>query len=514
MILIFLNLDQSIMRINLAKSFFRPLRYLLTGMLLCGMGYGESSQFIGISVNGKETARLPVIWQESVPFVPVRELAAQLGMQFHENTVKKKVVLTRGRHDILLTHRNPFILVDKKAVQMPSPPLTLNDKMYVPLSFFVYATRNLFAERIVFDSSHSVLAIQPGAHSITGVQIDPKKNGGLIHIRTAKAFQLSDIGLSINKKWLNVTIYGGSLDSTHIATEEPAGMFERIVPYVFHQSVQISFLLSQAVEHKEVYVKTNEITIAVRSKNPAQNLSNHNHQTDRKRWLIDTIVIDPGHGGRDPGALGKTVKESEVTLQISRLLRDYLKKQLPAVKILMTRTSDKFIGLKDRTQFANSHHGKLFISVHANANHDSRCRGFSTYILGQARSEEAIDVAQKENSVVEFEDNPEAYQEFQGPAFILNAIARNRYMKESEDLAAMVNQTMKTKTNIPDKGVHQAGFWVLVGAAMPSVLIETAFISNRYEERLLKTRSFQRKVAEAIAESVCQFKATYEKGIG
>ncbi|MBN2103088.1 N-acetylmuramoyl-L-alanine amidase [bacterium] len=494
--------------------FTKQFQYLLTCVIFCTMGYGQSSHFITVNVNGKVSSNLPVHWEGSVAYVPVSSLADQLGMRYHENTVKKKVVLTRGQHNIVLTHRNPFLLVDKKAMQMPSPPLVFHDKMHIPLFFFIYASQNLFAERLEFDPNQSVLSVLPGTYTIMGVQIEPKNNGGLIHIKTARQFNLSDISLSINKNWLNVSIFGGSCDSSHIVTENQAGIFKQVVPYIFDQSVQLSFLLNQKVEHKEVYVKPDEITISVRIKNSVPAALNNDLSQDRKRWLIDIIVIDPGHGGRDPGALGSTVKEKQVTLQIARLLRDYLEKQLPNVKIIMTRESDQFIGLKDRTQFANSHHGKLFVSIHANANRSSRCRGFSTYILGQARSEEAINVAQKENSVVELEENPEAYKEFEGPAFILNAIARNRYMKESEDLAGMVNRAMKAKTNIPDQGVHQAGFWVLVGAAMPSILVETAFISNQHEERLLKSRSFQRKVAEAIGESITQFKAVYEKGIG
>jgi len=495
-------------------KFFMRLHCLLTGLLMCATGYGQMPQSIAVNVNGNMSSDLPAYWVGSVAYVPVSNLADQLGMRFHENRVKKKVVLTVGQHKIVLTHRNPFLIIDKKAMQMPSPPLTLHEKIYVPLAFFIHASKELFAEKLEFHSNESVLSILPTAYTISDVQIEPKTNGGLIHIKTTQTFQLSDVSLAINKNWLNVTIFGGNCDSSGIATDKPAGIFKQLIPYIFHQSVQLSFCLSQAIDHKEVYIKPDEITIAVRSRNSVPYPSNHNQEQDRKRWLIDTIVIDPGHGGRDPGALGSTVKEKHITLQIAKLLRDYLKKQLSDVKIIMTRESDQFIGLKDRTQFANSHHGKLFISIHANANRDSRCRGFSTYILGQARSEEAIDVAQKENSVVELEDDPEVYKEFEGPAFILNAIARNHYMKESEDLAGMVNRAMKMKSNIPDQGVHQAGFWVLVGAAMPSILVETAFISNRHEERLLKSRSFQRKVAEAIGESISQFKAIYEKGIG
>ena len=180
----------------------------------------------------------------------------------------------------------------------------------------------------------------------------------------------------------------------------------------------------------------------------------------------------------------------------------------------MTRDSDRTLGLKDRTKCANENNGKLFISIHANANESPKARGVSTYFLGQHRSKQAMEVVQKENSAVQFEKNPEIYKEYEGIDFILKSIEANIYMKESEQLAALVNRSICDHTGIPDQGVHQAGFWVLVGAAMPSILVETAFISNRYEERLLKTRSFQRKVANAIGESIVQFKEKYEKGIG
>jgi N-acetylmuramoyl-L-alanine amidase len=169
--------------------------------------------------------------------------------------------------------------------------------------------------------------------------------------------------------------------------------------------------------------------------------------------------------------------------------------------------------LNERTQFAISNQGKLFVSIHADANRNSSVRGFSTWFLGRAKSKEALEVAQKENSVIELEDNPKRYEEFEGISFILNAIAQNVYMKESEDLAQMVNKAMKSRTDIPDRGVHQAGFYVLINSAMPTILVEAAFLSNKYEERLLKSRTDQRKIAEAIGESLVQFKSTYEKGI-
>jgi N-acetylmuramoyl-L-alanine amidase len=137
----------------------------------------------------------------------------------------------------------------------------------------------------------------------------------------------------------------------------------------------------------------------------------------------------------------------------------------------------------------------------------------STYLLGNKKTEQALAVAEKENSVIELEESQEAYRELQNAAHILNAIAQSSYLKESEDLAQMVNSEIHVRTQIPDQGVYQAGLFVLMGAAMPRILVETAFLSNTYDERLLKTRSFRQKVAEALSNSILQFKKKYEQGL-
>ena len=235
----------------------------------------------------------------------------------------------------------------------------------------------------------------------------------------------------------------------------------------------------------------------------------------KSRWLIDTIIIDPGHGGRDPGTIGRSgTKEKDVNLEIGLRLRDLLKAALPKTRILMTRSTDVLPGLKERGQFANAQGGKLFISIHANANASRNARGHSTYFLGVGKTQQAIEVARRENSVIQYEEAPEAYQEYQDFDYILNAIALSSYLKESQQLAEMVNQNLGLRTKIPDQGVHQMGLLVLIGASMPGILVETAFLSNAHEERLLRTRSFQQSVAEALCESIVSFKKKSEEEIG
>jgi N-acetylmuramoyl-L-alanine amidase len=482
-------------------------------ILIFSLGLPGQQEKISVLENSRKIGQLDIHWQGSVVYVPVIQLADVLNFNVFTSPVNKKVGLTRDQHEILLTPRNPFMLVDKRPVQMPSPPLPVGQHLYVPLSFFVYATQNIFARTLKFDQSRLVLEMEPVGHSISDIRIEPMKNGSLIHILTGRPFRLEDISLAINRNWLNVTVYGGEGDSTALASTAGVGIIEQVVPYCFKNSVQLSFRMNRHVEYREVDVKPGEILVSLRTTQNNLPVSGQSLE-DRKRWLIDTIILDPGHGGRDPGAPGKTTKEKEVTLEIALCLKDYLNRALPDVRVIMTRDSDKTLGLRDRTKCANENKGKLFISIHANANESPKARGVSTYFLGQHRSKQAMEVVQKENSAVQFEKNPEIYKEYEGIDFILKAIEANIYMKESEQLAALVNRSICDHTGIPDQGVHQAGFWVLVGAAMPSILVETAFISNRYEERLLKTRSFQRKIANAIGESVIQFKEKHEKGIG
>jgi N-acetylmuramoyl-L-alanine amidase len=482
-------------------------------ILIFSLGLPGQQEKISVLENDRKIGQLDIHWQGPVVYIPVIQLADVLNFNVFISPVNKKVGLSRDQHEILLTPRNPFMLVDKQPVQMPSPPLPVGQHLYVPLSFFVYATQNIFPRTLKFDQSRLVLEIESGGHSISGIRIEPMKNGSLIHILTGRSFRLEDISLAINRNWLNVTVYSGEGDSTALASTAGAGIIEQVVPYCFKNSIQLSFRMNRHVEYREVDVKPGEILVSLRTTQNNLPVSGQSLE-DRKRWLIDTIILDPGHGGRDPGAPGKTTKEKEVTLEIALCLKDYLNRALPDVRVIMTRDSDKTLGLRDRTECANENKGKLFISIHANANESPRARGVSTYFLGQHRSKQAMEVVQKENSAVQFEKNPEIYKEYEGIDFILKAIEANIYMKESEQLAALVNRSICDHTGIPDQGVHQAGFWVLVGAAMPSILVETAFISNRYEERLLKTRSFQRKIANAIGESIMQFKEKYEKGIG
>jgi N-acetylmuramoyl-L-alanine amidase len=237
--------------------------------------------------------------------------------------------------------------------------------------------------------------------------------------------------------------------------------------------------------------------------------------TERNKWKLDVIVLDAGHGGYDPGTIGVTgVKEKTVALGIVLKLGELIERNLKGVDVVYTRKDDRFIELDRRGKIANEAGGKLFISVHCNSlpRKPSKTRGFEVYLLRPGRTEEAIAIAERENSVIEMEQGYEAkYQQLTEENFILVAMAQSAHVKASEVFADLAQKEIESRTGIPNRGVRQAGFLVLVGAAMPNVLVESAYLSNREDERLLRSDIGQQKIAEALFHAVRQYKEEYEK---
>ena len=161
---------------------------------------------------------------------------------------------------------------------------------------------------------------------------------------------------------------------------------------------------------------------------------------------------------------------------------------------------------------ANEKNGKLFISIHANANPNKKVRGFETYLLSPGKTDDAIAVASRENSVINLEENKtDFYDKLDGSNLIMATMAQSMYMKESEDLAALIQKEIEKKVSSKNRGVKQAGFYVLVGAIMPNVLVEVGYLSNKHEEKLLRKGSYRQNIAEGIYQAVIKFKQSKEE---
>ena len=224
---------------------------------------------------------------------------------------------------------------------------------------------------------------------------------------------------------------------------------------------------------------------------------------------IARIVIDPGHGGIDPGAVGKKgLYEKDANLLIARRLQTLIKDSL-GVNAVLSRESDVYLSLKERTDLANRSSADLFISVHCNASpKSSKSRGFETYFLSEARTNEARAVAAIENASLKFDGIEEPKNEIE---YILYDLAQNAFLQESNTLAEFVQNSAERLLSIPARGISQAGFYVLRGAFMPAVLVECAFLSNPEEEKLLKTADFKEKLVYCIYTGLKEYVAEYER---
>jgi N-acetylmuramoyl-L-alanine amidase len=225
---------------------------------------------------------------------------------------------------------------------------------------------------------------------------------------------------------------------------------------------------------------------------------------------ISRIVIDPGHGGKDPGALGKKSYEKDIVLEISQKLKKSIEKEFD-VDVLITRNDDTFLTLQERTQFANENQADLFISLHCNAAQNRKSKGVEVFILSTAKTTDARAVEALENSVViEYEGGKEAVKAYDDLQFILADLQQSEQLEESSDLAVRLQTELIRKTKSLDRGVKQAGFYVLRGAFMPSVLVELGFITNEEEEKKLLSSKYQNEIVKAITSGIKSFKLKYD----
>lgn len=232
-------------------------------------------------------------------------------------------------------------------------------------------------------------------------------------------------------------------------------------------------------------------------------------------WVV---VIDAGHGGKDPGAVGSKAREKNINLAVALKAGKYIRENLKDVKVVYTRDDDTFIGLAERAEVANKHKADLFISIHSNAMTDKRFSGAETYVLGQTMDEANLQVAMKENSVITFEKDYETKYEGFDPnsveSYIIFSLMQNTYLKQSTEFATLIQDQFRSRVGRKDRGVRQAGFQVLWRTTMPSVLVELGFVTNPEEEKFLLTEQGQDYMASAIFRAFRDYKQTIDNRSG
>ena len=230
-----------------------------------------------------------------------------------------------------------------------------------------------------------------------------------------------------------------------------------------------------------------------------------------------TVVIDAGHGGHDPGAMGKLTQEKKLNLEVSQRLEQQIKLHNPDVKVVMTRKNDVFLTLQQRADIVNKNNADLFICIHTNAAENRNVTGTETFVLGVDKMQSNLDVAMRENAVMLLEDDYQTTYEGFDPnsvdSYIMFELMQDQYIDQSLNFATLV-QHQFTDIGRSDRGVRQAGFWVLHKSACPSVLIEMGFISNINEEKYLASDKGKEDITNSIYQAFEQYKSAYDRKHG
>ena len=221
------------------------------------------------------------------------------------------------------------------------------------------------------------------------------------------------------------------------------------------------------------------------------------------------VVLDPGHGGKDPGALRGNFVEKKIVLDVALKVGELLKLDKD-IKVIFTRKTDVFVEVAERTRIANREKADIFVSIHVNAAKNTAAYGAETYIMGISKNEANLEVAKRENAVITLEDNYEKHYEGYDPnrpeSLIGLTLMQEQFIKQSIDLASKIQVRFKNDVLRNDRGVRQGPFWVLHSALMPSILVELGFISNKEEGEYLNSEAGKNELAKAIARAIREYK--------
>ena len=314
-----------------------------------------------------------------------------------------------------------------------------------------------------------------------------------------------------DNNWLSISIPGGLIDSLRMNSKTPQYPIDEINTVQMNDAAQISFLLKAIPDDFEVTSQNKKIVIKLFT---AQRANAQKIKAEKQKYIIDTVVLDAGHGGKDPGACVQTcsIKEKNITLSIVKKIGSKLENE--GINVIYTRDDDRFVTLNNRTKIANTNNGDIFISIHANSIANSpQTRGFETYLLRLGKTKHAIqEVEKRENSVIEeYEKNTSFYENF---SKINATLLQNANAKQSEDLVHNIQEELSKSLNIKyNRGIKQAGFQILWGVTMPNILIEVGFITNKEEAKNLISKKYQNKIANSIVLAIINYKNKYEQHI-
>ena len=495
-------------------SFYKLLNLSIIQLLLFTNILAIDRSIGVLNIIDKNEDELNTIDYKGEPYISVKELSRILSdRKPYENAARKKIVLYFSDNRIKISSLSSFIIVNDEIFQLTKNAIEKEDDLYVPAKSFFSILKKTIYPGVEYDSRKKLLSLNLIKFNINNVTIEQKSNGTILRVKTSKQFSDGDISSFINTNgWFYLTVKDGLVDTSMIKKTDTKGVITKVISNQFDESAQLAFRVRTEIIGHEVYQSTDPNMIVVTLRTPFKKLSKHIKEL-KNRWKLDTVVLDAGHGGKDGGAVGKRgSKEKDIVLDITKRVGSLIEKN-SHIKVVYTREEDIFIPLWKRTQIANESNGKLFVSIHVNSNPNRNVRGFETYLLRPGKTDDAIEVASRENAAIRMEEGKSRnkYSSMTGENLIMATMAQSMFMKESEDLAAYIQDELDPLLDSPNRGLKQAGFYVLIGASMPNVLVEAGYISNPNEERKLKSASYRQKIAKGIYAGIMRFRKSKEQ---
>ncbi|MEW6103416.1 MAG: N-acetylmuramoyl-L-alanine amidase [bacterium] len=417
----------------------------------------------------------PYLQEEEL--ISLKEASSAFKAAFDFNPVIQEASLKKDGIKCFLWANKDRAILDKKEITLSSCPKLISSKIYVPVELLkAFAER--FNMKLDFDKNQIVIAKKLSlANTNNGFWHILKDGETLWRVSQNYGVELSSL-LSLNK------------------IIDPRFVIPGTMLYIPNPA------LSKEDENPKPQPITPELTTPILEKKPED-------KSILQKYGIKKIVLDPGHGGKDPGAIGKSgVKEKDVVLDIALRLAKELKKNLPDTEIILTRDADYYVPLAERTGLANFKKADLFVSIHANAAFSRAASGFEVYHLSAIASDKySEELAETENMVVErFKEKKSSLTNI-----ILKDIAQTEFINESIELGLLVQNKACSGLSMKNRGVKSAFFYVLRDAKMPAILIETGFLSNASEEARMKDEGFKKALVNIICDAITNYKEQYEK---
>ncbi|MBD3168647.1 MAG: hypothetical protein GF307_04135 [candidate division Zixibacteria bacterium] len=464
------------------------------------------------SIEGQNIFNREKVWIstekiDKIQYISLADFAPLVNSNLSWDPMNVTATLDTGTRLIKIQLFSSYVMIDNEPYNIIYRAFFKDGTLYVPLDTFLKVCNQALTGELIYYADRGRIDFAPRLFNVLDLDLEERANGHLLTIFTAEKMDYEYI--LTNEGWLNVTLHGATIDTMLMRQYELKPAVRTVRAYQFENSAQLSFLLKDKNAGFTITYQDNPSRVVISINTDAQG-----GVMGIPSWRkndIKLVVVDPGHGGEDPGAVGRVhgTKEKDIVLDISKRLARILEEE--GFEVKMTRDRDVFIPLGDRTKYANKVGADLFVSIHANASPKTHPRGNETFFLARAKNDEARAAAALENSALRFEKKADPLlQNLDDLDFILMDIVQNEYLKESQDLADMIQTRFGREIDIPNRGVDQAGFYVLNRAYMPSVLVETAFISNEVEEDLLRNKNFREKVARAIASGIVDFKRKYK----